>query len=139
MTYTTDSGTYRRHTFKMSLTEAVRAHANHEQDIAAKHYRAAIGSAQNGHAYLSQLIFFLQSQAESTSNWPLSSALNHAHKGGYTEELDALSALLEDPSVKKVYDEYLGAIRNSQRPVTRRLPRSSFVDPTPTGRTARPF
>ena len=127
------TGTYRNTTFKMSLTEALRAHVNHEINDAVKHYNSAIGGARTGHAYLLCPLLFLQSQA---ATWPFANAIKHAYKAGYSQELSDISQLIEDPAVRDVYKQYLLAVQEN-RSVTRRIPRSAFVDPTPTGRIQR--
>ncbi len=109
---TQPSGSYRNNTFKMSLTEAVRAHVNHELPDAIKQYTAALSGANNGHAYLAHAIAFLQSQAAGkVKRLPFSEAVRNADKLGFSTELDGISRIIEDPSVRTVYDSYLSAAR----------------------------
>ena len=138
MTITYESGSYRNSTFKMSLTEALRAHANHELDDAARHYKAAISGANNGYAALAGPISFFQTQAESTAQWTLAQMLRNAEQLGFGDQLDGIARVIEDPNVRATYERYLAAVRDGKRPVSERLPRSSNVDMTPTSRTKRP-
>jgi len=132
------TGTYRNNTFKMSITEGVRAHNEHDLATAANHYKAAVRGASNGYATFAEPLLFLQSQAESQACWSLADALKNAQAVGFEDELTHLGNLIDDPSIKQIYTEYLGAVRQGERPVTRRIARLGYVDPTPTSRTARP-
>ena len=116
----TDHGTQRikLETFKMNVTEAIRAHNNHAQNIAAKHYENAADTAINNYAPLQDTLYFLSTQAESSTNWTLGQSINNAIKGGYEQPLRDITALIDDPRVRETLDECIKATHEGRKALT---------------------